>query len=85
MILKRLWLNKIRTSRSKTHLEVASNSGIKRQYYGMIENGVSNPSVEVAKAIATYLEFDWTLFLRMKAMKHYILMMSKPQQGRSCK
>ncbi|MFH5187637.1 helix-turn-helix transcriptional regulator [Paenibacillus sp. TAB 01] len=60
--MKRLWLNKIRTSRSKTHLEVASNSGIKRQYYGMIENGVSNPSVEVAKAIATYLEFDWTLF-----------------------
>jgi len=57
----RYWLFHIRKAKGKTQKEVADACGIKRQYYGMIENG-ANPSVDVAKRIAAYLGFDWTLF-----------------------
>lgn len=60
--MKREWLCVKRKSKNATHKEVADACGIKRQYYGMIENGVSNPSVDVAKKIATYLGFEWALF-----------------------
>lgn len=64
--MKRNWLQEIRTSKGMTHFQVAELAGIKRQYYGMIENGVSNPSVEVAKSIASVLGFEWTLFFEDK-------------------
>lgn len=64
--MHRIWLLKIRKQLKLTHFEVALKSGIKRQYYGMIENGKSNPSVEVAKKIAEQLGFDWTLFFENK-------------------
>jgi putative transcriptional regulator len=60
--MKRMWLQSIRKERHKTHKYVAESCGIKRQYYGMIENGDSNPSVEVAKKIGICLGFDWTIF-----------------------
>lgn len=60
--MKRLWLQSIRKERQKTHKTVAESCGIKRQYYGMIENGDSNPSVEVAKKIGNCLGFNWTIF-----------------------
>jgi len=56
----RKWLIKYRGN--KTHEEVAIQSGVKRQYYSMIENGTRTPSVEVAKRIGNSLGFDWTLF-----------------------
>jgi transcriptional regulator with XRE-family HTH domain len=55
-------LRKAREDKDLTHQEVAVLAGIKRQYYGMIENGKSKPSVEVAKKLAAVLEIDWTLF-----------------------
>lgn len=64
--MERAWLRNIRTQKKLTHRKVAESSGIKRQYYGMIENGVSNPSVEVAKGIALVLGFEWTLFFEEK-------------------
>lgn len=57
----RHWLYHIRKTKALTQREVANACGIKRQYYGMIENGAS-PSVDVAKKIAAFLGFDWTLF-----------------------
>ncbi|MBH5316715.1 helix-turn-helix transcriptional regulator [Paenibacillus sp. GSMTC-2017] len=67
--MTRIWLQKIRKHKKLTHLQIATMVGIKRQYYGMIESGRGNPSVEVAKKIAGALEFEWTLFLNMEAMK----------------
>jgi DNA-binding XRE family transcriptional regulator len=61
-IMQRNWLLEIRKSRGYTHAQVAKEAGIKRQYFGMIESGKSNPSVEVAKRIASVLGFEWTLF-----------------------
>ncbi len=37
-------------------------AGITRQHYNLIEAGKRRPSVEVAKAIAVVLGFDWTRF-----------------------
>jgi transcriptional regulator with XRE-family HTH domain len=60
--MERTWLREKRVNEGLTHMDVASKVGIKRQYYGMIEGGRSNPSVEVAKNIASVLGFEWTLF-----------------------
>lgn len=53
-----------RKEKGLTHEQVAlqTGKGITRQYYGMIENGVRRPSVDVAKAIAEVLELNWTVF-----------------------
>lgn len=71
--MKREWLELIRKKKQKTHKHVADACGIKRQYYGMIENGVSNPSVEVAKKIANFLGFKWTLFFEQKSNETLLL------------
>ncbi len=42
--------------------EVAKTVGIAQASYSNIENGKREPSVSVAKKIATVLDFDWTLF-----------------------
>lgn len=62
----RTWLIDIRKSHELTHDMVAKQSQIKRQYYGMIESGVRDPSVAVAKRIADVLNFDWTLFFKQE-------------------
>ena len=71
--MKRTWLESKRKGLKMTHQEIADLVGIKRQYYGMIENGVSNPSVEVAKKIAKVMRFKWTLFFEEKSNEtlHY--------------
>jgi len=52
-----------REERSKlTQEEVAAGAGIARAYYAQIELGIRNPSVTVAKRIANFLRFNWTLF-----------------------
>lgn len=60
--MERTWLVKFRTFVEMTHDDVAIEAKISRQYYGMIESGQRNPSVEMAKRIARVLKFDWTLF-----------------------
>jgi len=55
-------LVKIRKERKLTQQEVADLAGMKRSYYGLIENGVRRPSPEVAIRIGAALEFDWTRF-----------------------
>lgn len=67
--MTREWLVKIRGN--LTHEEVAERSGIKRQYYSMIESGSRNPSVTVAKKIAAVLGFEWTLFFEDQGNKTF--------------
>ncbi|MGY0692662.1 helix-turn-helix transcriptional regulator [Virgibacillus sp. FSP13] len=62
----RTWLKEIRIQRGFTQNEVAELSGIERAYYTMIEQGNRNPSVSVAKAIASSLGFEWTIFFDSK-------------------
>lgn len=59
---QRVWLINLRKKNKLTQLEVANKSNIGRAYYTQIENGVRNPSVNVAKNIASSLNFDWSLF-----------------------
>ncbi len=57
---KRQWLVDIRGDR--TQEAVAFDAGVARSYYTQIETGARNPSVSMAKKIASVLGFDWTLF-----------------------
>lgn len=59
---KREWLQKIRLNKRLTHDEVAKAADIQRAYYTMIESGYRDPSVDVAKRIATALGFNWPIF-----------------------
>lgn len=56
------WLKQIRINADKTQEEVAFMAGLSRASYTNIENGARLPSVDVAKKIAAFLKFDWTLF-----------------------
>jgi putative transcriptional regulator len=58
----RNWLKNLRLQRGFTQQDVAQRTKIERSYYTMIENGDRNPSVNVAKQLATAIGFDWTLF-----------------------
>lgn len=62
----RVWLKSIRNKRTLTHEELAKLCDISRSFYTHIENGTKTPSVDVAKKIAKTLDFNWTLFLRIK-------------------
>lgn len=73
--MNRSWLISKREGSEKSQEEVATEAGISRQYYGMIENGSRNPSVEVAKRIATALGFNWTLFFNENS--NDVLLMSE--------
>jgi len=69
---KRDWLKFKRLEKRLTQSAVAEAAGIERSYYTMIELGERRPSVEVAKSIASVLDFDWTIFFEVKCneMKH---------------
>ncbi|TCJ01337.1 helix-turn-helix transcriptional regulator [Cytobacillus praedii] len=58
----RNWLLQKRTAAKMTQEEVAVQAEIQRPYYTQIESGVRNPSVKVAKKIASILNFEWILF-----------------------
>ena len=60
--MTRDWLIGLRMNVNKTHDDVATAVEVSRQYYGMIESGIRNPSVDLAKRIASILKFDWTVF-----------------------
>ncbi|MCR6116611.1 helix-turn-helix transcriptional regulator [Salipaludibacillus agaradhaerens] len=68
----RIWLKEIRLQKGITQEKVSKGAGIERSYYTMIEQGRRTPSVQVAKKIAKYLEFDWTIFFsdECNEMKH---------------
>ena len=63
----RKWLVEYRGE--KTQEEVATASGIHRGYYALIESGDRTPSVPVAKKIASFLGFDWTIFYEEKCFE----------------
>lgn len=65
----RTWLENARKKKKLTHQQVADIAGIKRQYYGMIENGERNPSVNMAKKLGEILDVNWTLFFEGKIDK----------------
>ena len=56
----RKWLIDIRNGRAQA--QIAKAAGITQQMYSAIELGERRPSVEVAKKIASVLEFPWTRF-----------------------
>ncbi|MDF9482602.1 helix-turn-helix transcriptional regulator [Bacillus cereus] len=58
----REWLIEMRKEASKTQEYIARKAKISRSMYAMIENGERNPSVYVAKNIASILKFKWVLF-----------------------
>ena len=58
----RTWLKEIRTNMHKSQADVANKVGISQQCYFFYESGERRPSVEVAKKIGEYLNFDWTRF-----------------------
>lgn len=59
-------LKKIREARGVRQIDVCKNAGLSQGFYCLIESGARRPSVETAKRIAAYLDFDWTLFYEDK-------------------
>lgn len=57
---ERTWLIELRGP--KTQEFVANEIGIHRAHYAHIEKGTRTPSVSLAKRIAEYYGFDWTIF-----------------------
>lgn len=60
--MRRDWLTAYRKKLKLTHQDVAISVNVSRQYYGMIESGERDPSVETAKKIADLLNFNWITF-----------------------
>lgn len=58
----RKWLKDLRIKKGLKQNEIASAVDISVQQYSYIETGFRNPSNTVAKKIATFLDFPWTLF-----------------------
>ncbi|WP_421383678.1 helix-turn-helix domain-containing protein [Bacillus salacetis] len=54
----REWLKQLREERGLTQESVAAGSFINRAYYSQIENGVRNPSYEVASKIAETFDIN---------------------------
>lgn len=55
---KREKLISVRKAQNMTQDEVAKKSEINRSYYGLIENGVRNPTMPIAMKIAKALDSD---------------------------
>ena len=60
--MERTWLIQIRKNRGWRQEDVAAEVGLSRSYYCQIENGVKTPHPDKAKALASLLGFEWTLF-----------------------
>ena len=67
--MKREWLADLRKQAKMSQQSVANIIGISRQYYGFIENGERDPSVNVAKRLGELFGFDWTIFYEDKSYK----------------
>lgn len=55
-------LKEIRTEKGLTQQELADECDVNRTTITNIENGIINPSVQLAKKLGKILGFDWTLF-----------------------
>lgn len=55
-------LKKLREGAKMTQDALAQKTGVIRQTISNIECGISKPSVELAKKIASVLKFDWPEF-----------------------
>ncbi|KNZ42337.1 helix-turn-helix transcriptional regulator [Acetobacterium bakii] len=53
--MKRDKLLKLRKEKKLTQEQLSNLAGIKRNYYGLIENGLRNPSLDVAIKVAIAL------------------------------
>ena len=62
VITLRTWLKDIRVKKELTQQEVANAANVDVTMICKIELGERRPSVEVAKKIASVLEFPWTRF-----------------------
>ena len=62
--MNRQWLKEQRIMKNMTQSEIANAAGITQSYYADIENGNRGAHIkgEIAKKIATALNFDWTRF-----------------------
>jgi len=56
----RSWLKELRHKSNLTQEQLAKMVGISRTMVTEIENGNANPSVKVAKRLASVLGFNWT-------------------------
>lgn len=63
------WLEEYRKDKGFTHEDVATECGITRQYYSLIENGNRDVPVHTAKKIAKTLDFEWTRFFEEEIEK----------------
>ncbi len=54
----RVTLTQLRKASGFTQKDIAEQLGVSRSYYGMIENGSRNPSLNIAKKIAVILQSD---------------------------
>lgn len=55
-------LKKIRNKQNLTQAELAERCGVDRSTIAKIEQGANKPSVQLAKAIAAELGFNWVDF-----------------------
>jgi transcriptional regulator with XRE-family HTH domain len=62
MPIPRNWLKVKRLKLGLKQKDVAEAAGIQRAYYTMIESGVRDPSVDVAKKISDVIGFEWPIF-----------------------
>lgn len=60
------WFKKLREEKNFTLSKVAKSTGVSLCYLSQIENEKRRPSVEAAKKIASFLNFEWTLFFNEK-------------------
>ncbi|MGF2614775.1 helix-turn-helix domain-containing protein [Rossellomorea vietnamensis] len=67
----REWLRQLREEKGLTQEKVASESYINRAYYSQIENGVRNPSFEVAAKIAETFDIDPSRFFIAKGSEPF--------------
>lgn len=58
----RQWLIDLRKNEQLKQIEVAQACNITQEYYSRIELGNRNPSIKVAKRIASFLDFPFTMF-----------------------
>ena len=67
----RNWLRAIREKRGLSQKQVAHSVEIRQPSYWNIEAGSRNPSVPVAKKIASVLGFDWTMFFETEKQDRF--------------
>lgn len=68
MNLKRTFMNDARMSKKITQGELAIEVGTTRGHIAHIENGTRDPSVVLAKELASVLGLDWTIFFETKCV-----------------